>query len=115
MIPLLLLPVSAYSFIFGPGFGEVKQVIWTLVPGVLIYNFPFTGHSYSGTGRYYVNTREYLPQAWLFEFYFISCSFLHLVFQEQVWQPPFPMYLPLCYSYGFLQRNTRDACIRICL
>ncbi|MBK7174121.1 MAG: polysaccharide biosynthesis C-terminal domain-containing protein [Bacteroidales bacterium] len=58
MIPLLVLPVSAYSFIFGPGFGEVKQVIWTLVPGVLIYNFSILlGHYYSGTGRYYVNTR----------------------------------------------------------
>jgi len=57
IFPLLLLPVSGYTFIFGTGFAGVKPVIWTLLPGVVIYNFSILfGHYYSGTGRYHVNT-----------------------------------------------------------
>ena len=57
MLPLLLLPVGGYTFIFGAGFGGVKPVIWSLLPGVLIYNFSILfGHYFSGTGRYYINT-----------------------------------------------------------
>jgi len=57
MIPLLILPVSGYTFIFGPGFAGVKPVIWSLLPGVLIYNLSILfGHYFSGTGRYYINT-----------------------------------------------------------
>ena len=57
MLPLLLLPVSGYTAIFGPGFGGVKPVIWALLPGVLIYNLSILfGHYFSGTGRYYINT-----------------------------------------------------------
>jgi O-antigen/teichoic acid export membrane protein len=57
ILPLLLLPVSGYTFIFGKEFSGVKPVIWMLLPGVLIYNFSILfGHYYSGTGRYRVNT-----------------------------------------------------------
>jgi O-antigen/teichoic acid export membrane protein len=57
ILPLLLLPVSGYTFIFGTGFAGVKPVIWTLLPGVLVYNCSILlGHYYSGTGRYLVNT-----------------------------------------------------------
>lgn len=58
IIPLMLLPVSAYLLVFGPGFEEVRMVVWTLAPGVLVYNLSILlGHYYSGTGRYYINTR----------------------------------------------------------
>ena len=58
LIPLLLLPVEAYVFIFGKGFAEVKPVIVTLLPGVLIYNISILlGHYFSGTGRYSINSR----------------------------------------------------------
>ena len=57
IFPLLLLPVSGYTFIFGKAFAGVKPVIWTLLPGVLVYNISILlGHYYSGTGRYHVNT-----------------------------------------------------------
>ncbi len=57
IIPLLLLPESFYLFIFGKGFSGVKEVIWILAPGVLIYNISLIlGHYFSGIGKYYVNT-----------------------------------------------------------
>jgi O-antigen/teichoic acid export membrane protein len=57
VVPLLLLPVSGYTFIFGGGFAGVKPIIWSLLPGVLIYNLSILfGHYFSGTGRYYINT-----------------------------------------------------------
>ena len=57
IIPLLILPESFYLFIFGKGFIGVKQVIWILAPGVLVYNFSIIlGHYFSGTGKYYINT-----------------------------------------------------------
>lgn len=57
IFPLLMLPVSGYTFIFGNGFAAVKPVIWALFPGVLIYNLSILfGHYFSGTGRYYINT-----------------------------------------------------------
>jgi O-antigen/teichoic acid export membrane protein len=56
LIPLVLLPSSFYSFIFGMGFSGTRMVILTLVVGVVVYNFSIlTGHYFSGTGRYYVN------------------------------------------------------------
>jgi len=56
LIPLMLLPSSFYTFIFGDGFSETRMVIWTLAFGVLVYNFSIlTGHYFSGTGRYQVN------------------------------------------------------------
>ena len=58
IIPLLLIPVEAYVFIFGQGFSDIKPVIITLLPGILIYNFSILfGHYFSGTGRYYMNGR----------------------------------------------------------
>jgi O-antigen/teichoic acid export membrane protein len=58
IIPLVLIPVEVYIFIFGQGFADVKPVIVTLLPGVLIYNFSILfGHYFSGTGRYSINSR----------------------------------------------------------
>jgi len=56
LIPLMLLPASFYTFIFGEGFEETRMVVWALSFGVLVYNFSIlTGHYFSGTGRYHVN------------------------------------------------------------
>jgi O-antigen/teichoic acid export membrane protein len=58
LIPLVLIPVEAYVFIFGQGFSDIKPVIITLLPGILIYNFSILfGHYFSGTGRYSINGR----------------------------------------------------------
>lgn len=57
VIPLLLIPAGTYAWIFGAGFEGVKPVIWTLAPGVVVYNIAIIiGHYFSGTGRYYRNT-----------------------------------------------------------
>lgn len=57
MLPLLLLPESFYLFIFGQDFVGVKEVIWILSPGVLVYNFSIIlGHYFSGVGKYHINT-----------------------------------------------------------
>lgn len=57
IIPLILLPEAFYLFLFGDGFAGVKEVIWILAPGVLIYNFSIIlGHYFSGTGKYHINT-----------------------------------------------------------
>ena len=56
LIPLLAFPSEVYRLIFGQEFGDVKNVIWTLAGGVLIYNISIlTGHYFSGTGRYHIN------------------------------------------------------------
>lgn len=56
LLPLLLLPVSFYVFIFGDGFEGIKPVIWYLAPGVLLYNISIlSGHYFSGLGKYNVN------------------------------------------------------------
>ncbi len=56
LIPLLALPASFYTFVFGEGFADTRNVIWTLSAGVLVYNFSIlTGHYFSGTGRYQIN------------------------------------------------------------
>ena len=57
LIPLLILPVSVYSFVFGEGFIGIKTAMWTLAPGVLIYNINILfGHYFSGRGKYHYNT-----------------------------------------------------------
>lgn len=57
LIPLVILPESFYLFIFGDDFTGVKEVIWILAPGVLIYNVSIIlGHYFSGIGKYHVNT-----------------------------------------------------------
>jgi O-antigen/teichoic acid export membrane protein len=56
LVPLVVFPPEIYRFVFGPEFGDVRNVIWTLAAGVLIYNISIlTGHYFSGTGKYYVN------------------------------------------------------------
>jgi len=56
LIPLMLVPSSFYTFIFGEGFSDTRMIIWALAFGVLIYNFSILiGHYFSGTGRYQVN------------------------------------------------------------
>jgi O-antigen/teichoic acid export membrane protein len=56
LIPLLIVPSTFYTLIFGEGFAETRMVIWSLSFGVLVYNFSIlTGHYFSGTGRYHLN------------------------------------------------------------
>jgi len=55
LIPLILLPSGFYIFIFGREFGSINQVMWTLAPGVLIFNITsLTGHYFSGIGKYHI-------------------------------------------------------------
>jgi len=57
ILPLLILPASAYVYIFGEGFSGIKTAMWALAPGVLIYNINIiVGHYFSGTGKYQFNT-----------------------------------------------------------
>lgn len=57
IVPLILLPEAFYLWLFGQGFTGVKEVIYILAPGVLVYNISLIlGHYFSGTGKYYVNT-----------------------------------------------------------
>jgi O-antigen/teichoic acid export membrane protein len=56
LIPLVLLPSGFYVFIFGHEFGQINKVMWTLAPGVLIFNITSViGHYFSGTGKYHIN------------------------------------------------------------
>ncbi len=57
IIILIVLPVEFYTYIFGLGFEEIKIGIYTLAPGVLVYNVSIIlGHYFSGRGKYYINT-----------------------------------------------------------
>jgi O-antigen/teichoic acid export membrane protein len=57
LLALVLLPSGVFVMIYGEGFGEVGEVIRSLAPGVLLFNIALiTGHYFSGTGKYYVNT-----------------------------------------------------------
>jgi O-antigen/teichoic acid export membrane protein len=57
LLVLVLLPAQVYVYIYGEGFGEVRSVIRSLAPGVLFFNIALiTGHYFSGTGKYHVNT-----------------------------------------------------------
>ena len=57
VVVLALLPPQVYTFVFGPEFGEMADIIRILAPGVLFYCiFLILGHYYSGTGRYQMNT-----------------------------------------------------------
>lgn len=56
VIPFLLIPAQFYVFLFGIEFSEVRAVLLTLAPGVLLFNVFFVlGHYFSGTGKYYIN------------------------------------------------------------
>ncbi|MBL7891264.1 MAG: hypothetical protein JNL63_01435 [Bacteroidia bacterium] len=55
VITMALLPASFYTALFGIEFTNVKQVIYTLIPGVLFYNIALiVGHYFSGIGKYEV-------------------------------------------------------------
>lgn len=57
LIPLVLLPSSFYSFIFGKDFYDINRIIWCLAPGILVYvNALILGHYFSGNGKYHINT-----------------------------------------------------------
>jgi len=57
LIPLVLLPASFYSFIFGKDFGDINRIMWLQAPGVLVFvNALILGHYFSGTGKYFVNS-----------------------------------------------------------
>lgn len=52
---MALLPASFYVALFGPEFVSVKEVIYTLIPGVVFYNIALiAGHYFSGIGKYEV-------------------------------------------------------------
>ena len=49
---LFILPVSFYTLLFGEGFGEVKNVIIWMAPGILALNMSqILSHYFSGTGK----------------------------------------------------------------
>lgn len=56
LIPMLLLPESFYSFVFGKEFGDIRLVMLSLAPGILIFNYHLViSHYFSGTGKYFIN------------------------------------------------------------
>jgi O-antigen/teichoic acid export membrane protein len=57
LIPLVLLPVSFYRFIFGNEFGNVRYVIMFMSFGIIAVAVnSMLSHFFSGTGRPYINT-----------------------------------------------------------
>lgn len=55
VVVMAILPVSFYTALFGAEFANVKQVVYTLIPGVLFYNMALiVGHYFSGIGKYEV-------------------------------------------------------------
>jgi len=55
IIPMILLPSSFYSFIFGKEFININQIMLCLAPGVIFWNFSLLiGHYFSGTGKFYI-------------------------------------------------------------
>lgn len=57
LIPMLLLPSSFYSFVFGKDFTNINYIMICLAPGVVFYNFAqLIGHYFSGNGEYFKNT-----------------------------------------------------------
>ncbi|HET6243565.1 MAG: polysaccharide biosynthesis C-terminal domain-containing protein [Bacteroidetes bacterium] len=56
LIPLLILPESFYTYIFGEGFRGIKNVIYALSPGVLSIGFSMAfSHYFAGVGNYKIN------------------------------------------------------------
>jgi O-antigen/teichoic acid export membrane protein len=56
LIPLMLLPSSFFTWLFGKEFSGVSQVILVLAPGILFYNIALIlGHYFSGVGKVQVN------------------------------------------------------------
>jgi O-antigen/teichoic acid export membrane protein len=57
LIPVVLLPASFYSFVFGKDFFDINRIMWCLAPGILVFvNALIIGHYFSGSGKYQVNT-----------------------------------------------------------
>jgi O-antigen/teichoic acid export membrane protein len=57
IIPLVLLPAEAYSFIFGQGFDEIVYIVRILAPGILFFSIVLiAGHYFSATGKHYFNS-----------------------------------------------------------
>ena len=57
LIPMMLIPSSFYTFVFGKDFTHVNILIIILAPGVFFYNFSLIiGHYFSGKARYHINT-----------------------------------------------------------
>lgn len=52
---MALLPTCFYTTLLGSEFSNIKQVIYTLIPGILFYNTALIiGHYFSGIGKYEV-------------------------------------------------------------
>jgi O-antigen/teichoic acid export membrane protein len=59
LIPLCALPVSAFTFLFGAEFEEVKMVLIYLAVGTAAFSVSgIFSHYFSGIGQFHVNTRS---------------------------------------------------------
>jgi O-antigen/teichoic acid export membrane protein len=57
VIVLLFIPAGFYQFVFGEEFGEIRTVIVSISPGILLFSTSFIlSGLYSGTGNYHYNT-----------------------------------------------------------
>ncbi len=57
LIPVVILPASFYSFIFGKDFYDINRIMWCMAPGILVFvNALIIGHYFSGSGKYLINT-----------------------------------------------------------
>lgn len=57
LIPLLLLPDTFYSWLFGKGFEGVHEIILFISPGILAFNlYLIIGHYFSGTENFKILT-----------------------------------------------------------
>ena len=57
LLPIVLLPSSFYTFLFGKDFSDINRIMWLVAPGILVFvNALILGHYFSGSGKYYVNT-----------------------------------------------------------
>ncbi len=57
LIPLILLPETFYTWLFGAGFEGVHTIILLISPGILAFNlFLILGHYFSGTEKFKVLT-----------------------------------------------------------
>ena len=56
VVTMAFIPASFYTLLFGLQFLHVKNVIFTLLPGILFYNIALiVGHYFSGIGKYRIN------------------------------------------------------------
>ncbi len=57
LIPVVLLPSSFYSFVFGKDFFDINRIMWCMAPGIFVFvNALIIGHYFSGIGKYHINT-----------------------------------------------------------